>query len=68
VVHIRGEYRPKGQLEEMTKNIVTAVMQRREDEWEIVTFHNAPVQKREGEDTEFVIQIEGVDENKEARR
>jgi lactoylglutathione lyase len=36
-------------------------MQKREGEWEILAFHNAPVQKREEEETGFVIHIEGVD-------
>jgi uncharacterized protein (TIGR02246 family) len=59
VVHVRGEFRPKSQPEK-SKNIISAVMQNREGEWEIVAFHNAPVQKREDEVTGFVIHIEGV--------
>ena len=47
--------------EKRTKNIVTAVMQERESEWEIVAFHNVPVQKREEEDIGFVIHLEGLD-------
>ena len=35
------------------------MMQKREGEWEILAFHNAPVQKRE--EMGFVIHIEGVD-------
>ena len=35
-------------------------MQEREGTWEIVAFHNAPVQKREGEKTGFVICIEDL--------
>ncbi len=34
--------------------------------WEIVAFHNAPVQKREEEDTGFVIHVEGADPATEA--
>jgi uncharacterized protein (TIGR02246 family) len=61
VVHARSEFRVKYQPEKGTKNIVTAVMQKREGEWEIVAFHNAPVQKRAEEDTGFVIHVEGLD-------
>jgi len=61
VVHVRSEFRLKSEPEKKTKNIITAVVQKREGEWEIVVFHNAPVQKREDEDTGFVIHIEGVD-------
>jgi uncharacterized protein (TIGR02246 family) len=59
VVHVEGEFRPKGEAEKRAKNIITAVVQKREGEWEIVAFHNAPVQKRE--EAGFVIHIEGVD-------
>ena len=61
VVHVRSEFRLKSDPDKKTKNIITAVMQKREGEWEIVAFHNAPVQKQEGEDIGFVIHIEGVD-------
>ncbi len=61
VVHVRSEFRLKDQPEKKTKNIITAVMHKREGKWEIVAFHNAPVQKQEGEDTGFEIHIEGVD-------
>lgn len=61
VVHIQSEFRLESQPEKQTKNIMTAVMQEREGEWEIVAFHNAPVQKQEEEETGFVINIEGVD-------
>ena len=57
VAHVRSEFRPKDQPEKKTKNIITAVMQKREGEWEIVAFHNAPVQKWEEDETEFVIHI-----------
>jgi uncharacterized protein (TIGR02246 family) len=63
VVHIESEFSPKSQAERKTKNIITAVMQKREGEWEIVAFHNAPVQKREQEATGFVIRIEGMNQN-----
>lgn len=59
-VHVRGEFRLKSDPDKKTRNIITAVMQKREDEWEVVAFHNAPVQKREDEGTGFVIHIEGV--------
>jgi len=36
-------------------------MQKREGEWEIVAFHNAPIQKRNEEGTGFVIQVEGLE-------
>ena len=61
VVHIRSEFRPRSRSNKKTKNIITAVMQMREGEWGIVSFHNAPVQKREEEETGFVIHIEGVE-------
>ena len=61
VVHVRSEFRLKSDPDKKTKNIITAVMQEREGQWEIVAFHNAPVQKREEEETGFVIHIEGVD-------
>jgi uncharacterized protein (TIGR02246 family) len=61
VVHILSEFHLEGQPEKKTKNVITAVMQKREGEWEILAFHNAPVQKREEEETGFVIHIEGVD-------
>jgi uncharacterized protein (TIGR02246 family) len=61
VVYVQGIFRKKGQPEKKAENIITAVMQEREDRWEIVSFHNAPVQKRQEEETGFVIRIEGVD-------
>ena len=62
VVYIQGIFfRKKSQTEKKAENIITAVMQVREDRWEIVSFHNAPVQKRQEEQTGFVIRIEGVD-------
>jgi uncharacterized protein (TIGR02246 family) len=67
VVHVRGEFRPKSQPEKKAKNIVTAVVQKQQGKWEIVAFHNAPVQKREGEDTGFVVHIEGVETEQEVR-
>jgi catechol 2,3-dioxygenase-like lactoylglutathione lyase family enzyme len=38
-----------------------AVARKQQDEWEIVVFHNAPVQKRQEEEAGFVIHVEGVD-------
>jgi uncharacterized protein (TIGR02246 family) len=67
VVHIRSEFRPKSQLDKKTKNIITAVMQMREGEWKIVSFHNTPVQKREEEETGFVIHIEGLNQDTRTR-
>jgi uncharacterized protein (TIGR02246 family) len=61
IAHVESEFRLKGQSDKKTKNIITAVMQKREGEWEIVAFHNAPVQRREEEVTGFVIRVEGVD-------
>ena len=61
VAHVESEFRPKGQAEKKTKYIITAVMQKQEGEWEIVAFHNAPVQKRNEEGTGFVIQVEGLE-------
>ena len=60
VAHIRSEFRLKSDPHKRTKNIISAVLQKRNGEWEIVTFHNAPVQKREEEKTGFVIHIEGL--------
>jgi uncharacterized protein (TIGR02246 family) len=68
VVHVRGVFRPKGQPEKKAENIITAVMQKLEDRWEIVSFHNAPVQKRQEEEAGFVIRIEGVDAHSEGVR
>ncbi len=65
VVHLRGVFRPKGQAEKKAETIMTAVMRKREDRWEIVSFHNAPVQKRQEEEAGFVIRIEGVDAHSE---
>ncbi len=65
VVHIRSEFRLKGDPAKKTKNIITAVMRKQQGKWEIVSFHNAPIQKREEEDTGFVIHIEGL--NQEAK-
>lgn len=60
VAHVESEFHLRGQGE-MAKNIITAVMQKQEGEWEIVAFHNAPVQKRNEEGTGFVIQVEGLE-------
>jgi uncharacterized protein (TIGR02246 family) len=67
VVHVEGEFRPKGGAERKARNIITAVVQEREDGWEIVAFHNAPVQKREGEEAGFVVRVEGVDTKRGGR-
>jgi uncharacterized protein (TIGR02246 family) len=61
IVHIKGEFRPKDATEKKANNIITAVVQEREGEWEVVAFHNAPVQKRAEEKTGFVIRVEGID-------
>jgi uncharacterized protein (TIGR02246 family) len=61
IAHVESEFRLKGQSDKKTKNIITAVMQKREGEWEIVAFHNAPVQKRKEEGTGFVIQVDGLE-------
>jgi len=68
VVHIEGEFRPKGAHEVQAKNIISTVVLKRENGWEIVAFHNAPVQRREEEVAGFVVSVEGVDTNKEASR
>jgi len=57
VAHVESEFRLRGQGEK-AKNFITAVMQKQEGEWEIVAFHNAPVQKRNEEGTGFVIQVD----------
>jgi uncharacterized protein (TIGR02246 family) len=59
VVHVRSEFRLKSDPEKKTKNIITAVMHKQQGKWEIVAFHNAPVQKREEEETGFLIHITG---------
>jgi predicted enzyme related to lactoylglutathione lyase len=61
VVHVEGEFRPKGGADKKARNIISAVVQERENGWEIVAFHNAPVQRREEEVAGFVIRVEGVD-------
>jgi uncharacterized protein (TIGR02246 family) len=63
VAHVRSEFRVKNQPEKTAKNIVTAVIQKREGGWVIVAFHSAPVQKREGEETGFVIHIEVLNQD-----
>jgi uncharacterized protein (TIGR02246 family) len=61
IVHAYGEFHSKGETEKKAKNIVTAVVQKREGRWEVVAFHNAPVQKQEGEVAGFVIRVEGIE-------
>jgi len=68
VVHVEGEFRPKGEAEKKARNIVSAVVQKREDGWEIVAFHNAPVQKRMEEEAGFVISVRGGGASKGATR
>jgi uncharacterized protein (TIGR02246 family) len=60
VVHVRSEFRLKSDPDKKTRNIITAVMHKQQSKWEIVAFHNAPVQKREEEDTGFVIHMVGL--------
>jgi uncharacterized protein (TIGR02246 family) len=66
VVHIRSEFRLKSDPDKMTKNIITTVMHKPQGEWEIVAFHNAPVQKRE-EETGFVILMAGLNQHTESQ-
>ena len=61
IVHAYGEFHSKGEAEKKVKNIVTAVVQEREGRWEVVAFHNAPVQKQAGEEAGFVIRVEGIE-------
>jgi len=68
VAHVRGEFRPKGDPDKRIKNIITTVMQKQQGKWEIVAFHNAPVQKWQEEEAAFVIRIEGVDAHDEGVR
>jgi uncharacterized protein (TIGR02246 family) len=65
VVHIRSEFRLEGDPDKITKNIITSVMHKQQGKWEIVVFHNAPVQKREEEETGFVIHIAGLNQDTE---
>jgi uncharacterized protein (TIGR02246 family) len=58
VVHIRSEFRLKSDPDKKTKNIITSVMHKQQGKWEVVAFHNAPVQKREEEESGFVIRME----------
>jgi hypothetical protein len=44
------------------------VMQKRQGKWEIVSFHNAPVQKQQEEEAGFVIRSAGVDAHREGVR
>jgi uncharacterized protein (TIGR02246 family) len=60
LMHIRSEYRLKSDPEKKTRNITTSVMHKQQGKWEIVAFHNAPVQKREEEQTGFVIHMAGL--------
>ena len=69
VVYVHSEFCPKGQPAKTVKNIITAVVQKRESKWEVVAFHNAPVQKREGDEAGFVIRVVGLEQTpKEVRR
>jgi uncharacterized protein (TIGR02246 family) len=63
VVYVRSEIRLKSNPEKETKNIITTVIQKEQGKWEIVAFHNAPVQKREEEETGFVIQMAGLNQD-----
>ena len=45
-------------------NIMTAVMQKPESEWEVVAFHYGPVQKREGEEAGSVIPVVSLDQRR----
>jgi uncharacterized protein (TIGR02246 family) len=63
VVHVRSEFRLKGDPDKKTKNIITAVMQKQQGKWEIVAFHNAPVQRREEDETGFVIRMEVLNQD-----
>ena len=38
-------------------------MHKQQGKWEIVAFHNAPVQKREEEETGFVIYMAGLNQD-----
>ena len=67
VVHIRSEFRLKSDPDNKTKNIITTVMHKQKGKWEIVALHNAPVQKREEEDTGFVIQMAGLNQHTETQ-
>jgi uncharacterized protein (TIGR02246 family) len=60
VVHVRSKFRLKYDPDKMTKNIITSVMHKQQGKWEIVAFHNAPVQKREEEESGFVIHMAGL--------
>ncbi|WP_082209847.1 SgcJ/EcaC family oxidoreductase [Fischerella sp. PCC 9605] len=61
VVHIQGQAGLTDQPDKRAKNIISTVMQKRADDWEIVAFHNAPIQKQEEDDFGFVIDLEGFE-------
>jgi uncharacterized protein (TIGR02246 family) len=63
VVHVRSEFRLKSDPAKKTNNVITAVMQKQQGKWQIVAFHNAPVQKQQEEETGFVIHIEGLNQD-----
>jgi uncharacterized protein (TIGR02246 family) len=65
VVYVRSEFRLRSEPDQKTKNIITTVMQKQPGKWVIVAFHNAPVQKREEEETGFVIHIAGLNQDTE---
>jgi hypothetical protein len=67
VVYVRSEFRLMSDPHEKTKNIITTVMQKQQGKWEIVAFHNAPVQKREEDETGFVIRTEGLNQDRKTR-
>jgi uncharacterized protein (TIGR02246 family) len=48
VIHIQGHSHPKGQPDQKRQEIIiTLVMQKPAAKWEIVAFHNSPVEPRE---------------------
>ncbi|MFQ4146022.1 SgcJ/EcaC family oxidoreductase [Chlorogloeopsis sp. ULAP02] len=60
IAHIESQSYLKSQPDKRANNIITTVMQKQQGKWEIVAFHNAPVQKTEGDDFGFVIDIQGL--------
>lgn len=68
IVHVQSEFCLKSDPGKKTRNIITAAMQEREGAWEIVAFHNAPVQKRMEEEAGFVISVRGGGASKGATR
>lgn len=67
IVHIQSQAGLRNQPGKWAKNIISTVMQKQTGKWEIIAFHNAPVQKQEGDDFGFAIDLQGFENGKTDR-